>query len=174
MNFQTMSKQRKMVLIAAAVGIISMFLPWASYIFGSINGMHGNGTIVFLALAAAGVVAFLGDQTTNLTKTNWMIVLIAGGVAALFMIINFFDLMQIIGHLGIGFWGALAASIGVVAFAFMNRSASDSLQGGFDSLKGEVNRRMASTGNTANTTSNTSATSHVSHTPTDDPTRPTI
>ena len=30
MNFQTMNKQRKFVLIAAAVGVISMFLPWVS------------------------------------------------------------------------------------------------------------------------------------------------
>ena len=30
MNFQTMNKQRKFVLIAAAVGVISMFLPWIS------------------------------------------------------------------------------------------------------------------------------------------------
>lgn len=28
MNFQTMNKQRKFVLIPAAAGIISMFLPW--------------------------------------------------------------------------------------------------------------------------------------------------
>ena len=30
MNFQTMNKQRKFVLIAAAIGVISMFLPWIS------------------------------------------------------------------------------------------------------------------------------------------------
>ena len=48
MNFQTMSKQRKFVLIASAIGIISMFLPWFSFFGFRISGMHGVGILVFL------------------------------------------------------------------------------------------------------------------------------
>ena len=54
MNFQTMNKQRKFVLIAAAVGIISMFLPWISVsVLGfsqTINGMHDKGFWFFYVL----------------------------------------------------------------------------------------------------------------------------
>jgi len=66
MNFQTMNKQRKFVLIAAAVGIISMFLPWISFFGFSINGMHGSGIVVFLCFAVSGIISLLGDQTKNL------------------------------------------------------------------------------------------------------------
>ncbi len=44
MNFETMSKQRKFVLIAAITGVIATFLPWWSFAtFGyaySVNGFH--------------------------------------------------------------------------------------------------------------------------------------
>lgn len=178
MNFETMSKQRKMILIAAAVGIISMFLPWFSIssLFGnvSVSGMNGLGILVFLCFLAAGALAFMGDQTTNLNQTNWMGVLIAGGVAALIALIRLlsppFGLSA-----SFGLFIALAASIGIVAFAFMNRSASDTLQGGFDSLKSSFNSgaTTAHTGTTTTTTTTTPTTT-VSHTPTDEPNRPTV
>jgi len=179
MNFETMSNQRKMVLIAAAVGIICMFLPWISIsipILGqtaSSNGMRGWGIVVFACFVIAGFLAFSGDQSTNLNRTNWMAVLIAGGIASLIMIINFIKSMDVLSVVGFGFYGALVASIGVVAFAFMHRSASDSLQGGFDSLKGEINRKMNST-NSGSTTTTTGSATTVTHTPTDEPTRPIV
>jgi len=173
MNFQTMSKQRKMILIAAAVGIISMFLPWVSFLGFSVSGMHGSGIFVFLCFAAAAALAYMGDQTTNLNQTNWMITLIAGGVAALIMVINFFDAASS-GLLGIGFYGALIASIGIIAFAFMFRTTGQSFQSGFDSLKGDLERKMNS--NTTHTTSTnmTGTTTTVSKPTTDEPTRPTL
>ena len=164
-----------MILIAAAVGVISMFLPWISLdlgIFGggSINGMHGSGILVFLCFLAAGAIAYLGDQTTNLNQTNWMIALVAGGVAALIMVINFFDSASS-GLLGIGFYGALIASLAIIAFAFMFRSAGVSLQSGFDSLKGDLERKMHSPNTT--TTNVTGTTTTVSKPTTDETTRPT-
>lgn len=170
-----MSKQRKMMLIAAAVGIVSMFLPWVSISFGpfgggSVNGMHGSGIVVFLCFVAAGVLAYMGSQTANLNQTNWMLALIAGGTATLIMVINFFDASGS-GLLSIGFYGALIAAIALVAFAFLYRSATDNLQSGFDSLKSNFTAKMdeARTGNATATPTTT-----VSHTPTDDPTRPTV
>lgn len=174
MNFQTMSKQRKAILIAAAVGVVSMFLPWVSISiagFGaSANGMHGSGILVFLCFVAAGVLAYMGDQTTNLAQTAWMIALIAGGIAALIMVINFFD-ASTSGLLSIGFYGALLASIALVVCAFLFRSAGQSLQSGFDSLKGDLTQKMNA--NINNSTNVTGTTTTVSH-PTDEPTRPTV
>jgi peptidoglycan/LPS O-acetylase OafA/YrhL len=171
MNFETMSKQRKMILIAAAIGIISMFLPWVSVFGFSVNGMNGWGVLVFLCFAAAGAVSFMGDQTRNLNQTNWMITLIAGGIASLIMLINFLRTLSNIGHLSFGFYGALAAAIGIVAFTFKHRSASDSLQGGYDSLKNSFNSKMNTTQNGHTTTTTTT---NVSHTSNNDPTRPIV
>ncbi|MEI9955839.1 MAG: hypothetical protein WDM90_05900 [Ferruginibacter sp.] len=78
MNFQTMNKQRKFILIAAAIGIIGMFLPWVNFFFISINGMHSWGILAFLSFLGAGVVSLLGDQTKNLDKTFWFIALACG------------------------------------------------------------------------------------------------
>ena len=85
MNFQTMNKQRKFILIAAAVGVVSMFLPWVSIsLFGytqSVNGMHDIGILVFLCFLAAAAVAYLGDQTQNLERNRWGISLTEGGLS---------------------------------------------------------------------------------------------
>lgn len=162
-----------MILIAAAAGIICMFLPWVSLLGFSVSGMHGWGIVVFLCFVAAGVMAFMGDQTTNLNQTNWMIALIAGGIAALIMVINFLNGLDTLRLLSFGFYGALAASIALVAFTFMNRSSSDNLQSGFDSLKNSFNSKMnSSQTGTTNTTTTTPTPTNVSHTPNNDPARP--
>ena len=170
MNFETMSKQRKMILIAAAVGVISMFLPWVSILGYSASGMHGAGILVFLCFLAAGFLSFTGDQTTNLNRMNWMLTLVAGGIALLIMVINFFDGLSAIGLYGIGFWGALIASICIVAFTYMYRSTTDSLQTGFDTLKNSFNNTSSPQTGTTTTTS----TPNVTHTPTNDPPRPNV
>jgi hypothetical protein len=156
MNFQTMSKQRKFVLIAAAIGVISMFLPWFSIsVFGytsSANGMHGDGILVFICFVVAGILAFMGDQTKNLDRSFWMGVLIAGGIAALIMIIEFLRVLDALSYLSFGFYLALLASLAVVAAAYMFRSPADTIKGGFDSFKKDVEDKMKNTGGTGNTT----------------------
>ena len=150
MNFQTMSKQRKFVLIAAAIGIVSMFLPWFSLGFmGSINGMHGEGIIVFLGLVVAGLLAYMGDQTKNIEKSYWTGTLIAGGIAALVMI---YFLIRILSNgglslLGFGFWLSFLGSIGVLLAAYMYRTPGDNFKDGFDSLKKDIGSKMNSTNN---------------------------
>lgn len=152
MNFQTMNKQRKFILIAAAIGAIAMFLPWVTFsAFGfssSVNGMHGIGILVFLCFVGAGVVAFLGDQTKSLDKTFWFIALACGGVASLIMVINFLRALDAISYFGIGFYLATAASIAVLACAYMFRSPGDSIKGGFDSLKSDIEKKTDGNPNT--------------------------
>src|SRR4051812_49008596 len=107
MNFQTMSKQRKYILIAAAVGIIAVFLPWVTIgAFGmsdSQNGFHSYGIVVFLAFAVAIVINILGDQTKTLDQTMWMVALAAGVVGVLFTILFYTDLNGGYGVVGSGF-----------------------------------------------------------------------
>ena len=62
-----MNKQRLAILILAAVGVISVFLPWVSMpLIGSVNGAHGIGWLVFVLYAATIVVSLLCDRTQPL------------------------------------------------------------------------------------------------------------
>ena len=147
MNFQTMSKQRKFILIAAAIGIIAMFLPWIDAFVIKANGMHGKGIIVFLCFAAAGVMAYMGDQTKNLDKTPWFITLICGAIATLMMILFYSDASSnsIVGSLlAYGFYIAAIASIGLLAVTYLFRSAGDSIKGGLDKLKDTIEQKTKS------------------------------
>lgn len=149
MNFQTMNKQRKFVLIFAAAGIISMFLPWISVsVFGysqTENGMHDVGILTFLSFAVIAVIAYLGDQSKNFDKTMWPVVLIAGAVALL-SIIWFYSKANnsIMGSslIGFGLYISAVAAIGVLASAYMFRSANDNLKDGFTNLKNEIENKM--------------------------------
>ena len=170
MNFETMSKQRKTMLIAAAIGVIAMFLPWWSFII-SINGMHGTGILVFLCFMVVGAMAFMGDQTTNLTRSNWMVALIASGLAAVIMIISFLTNLDLLSLLSFGYYIALAAAIALLAITYMHRSAGDTIQSGFDNLKRNFDSRSGTTTHTGGTTTTTT---NVSHTTTTDPTRPSV
>jgi len=157
MNFQTMSKQRKFVLIAAVGGVIGMFLPWFTYsVFGatgSINGMHGNGILAFISFAVTGVIAYLGDQTKNLASTSWIITLICGAISTLIVGWNF---MQSNGYgygasMSLGIYLAFIAAIGVMAAAFLFRSPTDTLKSGFDSFRKDIDDKMKSTGSSTDT-----------------------
>ncbi len=161
MNFQTMSKQRKFVLISAAVGFISMFLPWISIsIIGysqNVNGMHDKGILVFLCFVASGVIAYIGDQTKNLDKTMWSVTLLAGAIALLFIIWFYSQATDSImgsSMVGFGIYIAALASIGIVASAYMFRSPTDNIKDGFNSMKKDIESKIGNTGS-ASTTSST-------------------
>lgn len=144
-----MSKQRKFVLISAAAGFISMFLPWVSIsMLGysqSVNGMHDKGILVFLCFVASGVIAYLGDQTKNLDKTMWTITLVAGAIALL-VIIWFYSQAtnSIMGSsmIGFGVYIAALAAIGVLGSAYMFRSPTDNIKDGFNSIKKEIESKI--------------------------------
>ena len=147
MNFQTMNKQRKFILIAAVVGIIGMFLPWINVFFFSVNGMHSWGILAFLSFIVAGAVALLGDQTKNLDKTFWFVALICGALAT---IVIFWTLLSAMGDggfsvLSAGIYIAALGAIGTLLAAYMYRSPTDSIKGGFDSLKHDIEEKTKNT-----------------------------
>ena len=168
MNFQTMSKQRKFVLIAALVGVVATFLPWWSFsTFGyaySINGFHGLGILAFLCFVAAGVMAYMDDQTTNLNKTKWMATLIAGGIATLIILYYMVGSGSVLSTLGIGIYLSALAALGIVLSAFLFRSPTDDIKGGFDSLRNDISNRMKSDTHTTHSNSGTHTT-HNTNTP---------
>jgi len=155
MNFQTMNKQRKFVLITAAVGIISMFLPWISVsVFGytqSQNGMHDIGILAFLCFVISGVIAYMGDQTKNLDKTMWGIVLVAGALALLSAIWFYFKASDsIMGSslVGFGLYISAIAAIGVLGSAYLFRLPTDNIKDSFSSIKKNIESKMDHSGST--------------------------
>jgi len=153
MNFQAMHKQRKFILILAAIGAISVFLPWFTIsaeglgvrMSESTNGFHGTGVLVFLAFIGAGILALVGDQSRVMEKTMWTATLCAGVVALLFVVINLartpnsgdtFGIAQ--AGPGFGIWISLLASVGTLAGAWALKNPGDTLKGGFDSLKHDL------------------------------------
>jgi len=133
MNFETMSKQRKFVLIASVVGIISMFLPWFRFFGYRVSGMHGIGILVFLCFVVAGAIAYMGDQTKNLDKTMWLVTLISGALATLIIIGRIIDASgSIIGFLSLGIYLAGLAAIGVLLSAYLLRSPTDNIKDSFE------------------------------------------
>ncbi|MGN6530877.1 MAG: hypothetical protein ACTHK0_03890 [Ginsengibacter sp.] len=164
MNFQTMSKQRKFVLISAAIGFISMFLPWVSIsILGysqSVNGMHDKGIVVFIGFVAVGLIAWLGDQTKNLDKTMWTVTLLAGAVALLLTIWFYSEATSsIMGSslVGFGVYIAAIASIGILASAYLFKSPGDNLKDGFNSMKRNIENKLGSAGSVSTNTQSSSA-----------------
>lgn len=152
MNFQTMSKQRKFVLIAAAAGVISMFLPWVSIsLFGytqSVNGMHDIGILVFLCFIVSGALAYLGDQTKNLERNMWGIVLAAGAIAILSIIYFYFKMSESImgsSFVGFGLYISALAAIGILGSAYLFRSPTDNIKDSFNNIKKDIESRMGST-----------------------------
>ena len=74
LNFQTINKQRKFMLILSALGLICMFLPWVKISFlgmgASTNGMHGIGILVFICfLVYVKIHSFLEMRTSRKFKT---------------------------------------------------------------------------------------------------------
>lgn len=162
MNFQTMNKQRKFVLIASAIGIISMFLPWISVsVFGysqSVNGMHDKGILVFLCFAASGIIAYLGDQTKNLDKTMWGITLIAGALALLLIIWFYFqasDSYMGASFVGFGLYISALASLGILISAYVFRSPTDNLKDTFNTMKKNIESKINTENKTTTSTTTT-------------------
>lgn len=153
MDFNAMHKQRKFVMIAAAVGLISMFLPWIKVSFMGIskseNGLHGNGFLILFAFIAAGVLAFLGDQKTPMAKSAWLGTLGAGAVAVLFWLINLLDVPSgAFKYISIGFWICILAAAGVLASAYMFRGAGQDLSQSLNEMKNNVKNKLDGDPNT--------------------------
>lgn len=149
MNFQTMSKQRKFVLLSAALGVLSMFLPWISIsVLGftqSVNGMHDKGIIVFVCFLVAGAVAYMGDQQRNMDRNSWTVSLAAGALALLLIAWFYFQTGDsILGSdlIGFGMYLAAIAAAGVLVCTFMFRTPGDTIRDGFGGLKNAIENRI--------------------------------
>jgi hypothetical protein len=162
MDFQTMSKQRKYILIAATAGIISVFLPWGTVsnvgLVQTTNGFYTYGIVAFLGFTMAAVIALLGNQTNTLDKSMWIVSMLAGAISLLFIILFRGDLggdlLRYANSMGVsnlvevkssfGIWIASLSGIGIIGFAWLFKNPGDNLNGAFDSLKKDISTAASS------------------------------
>ena len=172
MNFQTLNKQRKFILIAAVAGIISIFLPWFSAgAFGfsvHINGFHGWGILAFICFfIVAGITSVVGDQLLPLDKTMWLAAILCGGLALVSVVITLLSSQNsgsfgiVSANFGFGIWIALAAAVGVTLFAWMYRNPAHDLKSGLESIKNSVVSTAASISNNTNAVTTSSGKTSV-------------
>ena len=164
MNFQQLNKQRKFIIVGAALGLIACFLPWFSYGVGSVNGMNGIGVLVFILFIAAGILALMGDQKANIASKMWLPVLGAGVVNICitgYLIIRWESAMRgvsseesaVFGNVGLSFgiWVAIAGAILITYGAYRFRSADNNLKDSLHSLKSNMDKAIADKGKDSNT-----------------------
>ena len=82
------NKQRLFIVIAAGVGVLAAFFPWAKVsVFGISDTTIGLGVGAWFSLllyGGAGAMAFVDDKTQALDKKKKTIMVILGGLGALF------------------------------------------------------------------------------------------
>jgi hypothetical protein len=147
-----MNKQRKLILIAAAIGIISTFLPWftiSASAFGynikqSQNGFHGIGILYFLLLIAVAAIAAVGEQKERLQKNMRLAVIGAGALAVICMLIGYGNIADtsssgmVEAGVGYGFVLSFLAALAVTAIPFIIKDPGESLASDIANLKSTV------------------------------------
>jgi hypothetical protein len=156
MNFQTINRQRKFILIIAAIGIISVILPWISIsIFGSTesrNGFHGLGILVFILFLSEAIITRIGNLAQPLEKNHWFLVILYGGIGLLSVVIKITsfsnttngDLVLPYARLGAGIWLCLASSAAIILFAWLFKNPSHNLKNGYEGLKRSISIPISS------------------------------
>jgi len=95
-----MHKQRLIIIAVAVVGLISIFLPWATAEgwgeTDTANGLNDlfNGMFALIGFAAAAGLAFVGDQKKPVTDMFKWGVVAAGALAAIIALIDLLDIMS--------------------------------------------------------------------------------
>ena len=131
-----MHKQRLGILIAAGVGILATFLPWANIpLVGSVYGTAGDGWITLVLFVITAVMTVLGDRKVVLGGPKFIIALltsiVAGGIG-IWKIVDFTSLKADIASdsflgesfaagvsIGIGIYLLVIAAIGVTVAGFV-------------------------------------------------------
>ncbi len=121
---QSMGWQRIGILIVAASGIVSAFLPWATFpvIHKSMNGFNGVGILSFCVFAGIILISLLGGYLQLEEKTFLLFTTIAGVASLFFTIMHLIDLTcftSVFGNIeisyGTGIWlEAGAASLIII------------------------------------------------------------
>lgn len=152
MNLATMNRQRVFLAICSLIGIVSVFLPWATVsagLFGvsmseSTSGFRGGGVGVMVVFIFMLIISFAGNQTKPFGKSLWLVALALGFIACLLVVVNLMRTQDVGGFglveagRGAGIWIALVAAAGSLISAWALRDPSHDLASSFESLKKEI------------------------------------
>ena len=99
------------------------------------------------------MIAYMGDQTKNLDKTMWGIVLVAGAMLADYCALFGFisksvTRLWVVQLVGFGLYIAGIAAIGVLVSAYLFSSPTDNIKDSFNSMKKNIENKMGNTGTT--------------------------
>ena len=128
-----MNRQRSLIFVFAAIGIVSTLLPWFSAnTFGftvHVNGFHSWGILTFVGFVAAAVIAVVGKKTVAFNRPTWLISLLCGALALLsvimFLVSSGTDNPEFVSpQFGIGVWIAFIAAAGIIVFAWIYRNGA--------------------------------------------------
>ena len=90
--------------------VFTMDFRFNVWLYSKQNGMHDIGILAFLCFIVSGAIAYMGDQTKNLDKNTWGIVLVAGALALISAIWFYFKISDsIMGGSLVGFGLYIAA-----------------------------------------------------------------
>lgn len=96
-----MHKQRIIIIVIAALGMLATFLPWAKAPFvGSVDGTNGDGWITLGLFAVALVMSLLGNRTQKIETKKMYVASIASIIAAAVGIWDIIDIKSRINDIG--------------------------------------------------------------------------
>jgi peptidoglycan/LPS O-acetylase OafA/YrhL len=143
--FMNFHKQRMIIGGAAALGVISAFLPWVTFSFGplstSFSGINSDmdwtllgGLLTLLLFAGAIVCVVMGNRNEMVQPPFTFAAAGAGGGAAFIGILQFMTKSEIFsaGSAGIGLILTILMGGAVAAACFVNLPFYDSSNGGGD------------------------------------------
>lgn len=88
-----MNDQRLSILILAAVGMATAFMPWVKMpIFGYVPGTDNGGWVIFALFMVVFILAFIGDRSRDLAGMKFYSAIFLSLVAAGFGVWKIIDL----------------------------------------------------------------------------------
>lgn len=175
-----MNKQRKFLIGAALVGIVSIFLPWITVSAGAFgfsmsesrNGFRGLGIFYFFLLLGVLAICWMGDQVSMLKKNQRLYVMGIGilGLLCLFLVYNgasdstrgSYGMAN--AKIGFGLILSFLATLVIIALPILIKEGGESLAGDLSNFKeslksfqGQVTSTVAASSKPAKTESNTVA-----------------
>lgn len=141
-----MEKNRLLIVISAAVAILSTFLPWASFNAGvlgsmSVNGLQGDGWFVIIAAIVSIVLTCLNNVNKSMPKGFAIGVIVSGAIATLVTFVNLFSVNKYVSNvggygisIGFGLILSLLASIALVVTGLLAMSGGKITKESFTEL----------------------------------------
>jgi hypothetical protein len=144
-----MHKQRIIVIVIAALGMLATFMPWVKApIIGSVDGTDGDGWITLVLFAVALVMGLLGDRTQKIETKKMYIASIATAIAALVGIWDIIDAKSTIKDIsgifseslnisvGYGLYLIVLAGLAMPVYLFVDRKKKGSFKPPLDTKPG--------------------------------------